>query len=359
MKNDIRNNGHNSGGAQKSSTGSKNGRLMIGHNADAQRYAKRGVGALFTGGRGNAPEAPQAPQAELEPQDIISPAGVDSLSLMEETTGYGRAKNEMFELLEDISQKQYVQQESLRSISTELSKRLEVTPPATILSLINALAPVDEYLQRHCVNVSLLNGLIGSWLGMKKRDIDNLVLIGLLHDCGKALIPPKVLMAPRKLTIIEFEVVKMHATNSYELLTDFPEPMRCAARGHHERISGFGYPDKLANEEIPLEARITAISDIYDAMVSRRAYKKPHSPFIIMATLADMRGTELDAELVDVFIANMPLELLGKHVMMSDGTIALVHSFDPEDPEYPMVEINGAIKKSCQELCCMSMYNGS
>jgi len=279
-----------------------------------------------------------------------------SLRVIEESTGYDTAKVETYKLLDEITRSNAVQQEALHSVSVELSNQLHVTSPSTIMSLINALAPVDEYLQRHCVDVGMLNGLFGRWFNLPKADIDKLVLIGLLHDCGKALVPPQVLNAPRKLTVAEFEVIKMHAVYSYELLSGFPEPVRLASRGHHEKVCGTGYPDKLTPNNITLEARITAVSDIYDAMVSQRAYKRPRSPFSIMAVLAELSGTELDPRLVRVFNSNMPKELMDKHVMMSDGTIGVVRTFDPEDIEYPSVEVNGNIIKTNTNWYCTSMH---
>ena len=276
---------------------------------------------------------------------------------MEDTTGYTTVKDETFELLDKIANKKSVKQEALYSVSEELSNRLEVTNPSTIIALINALAPVDEYLQRHCINVSLLNGLLGRWLGLPKRDIDKLILVGLLHDCGKALIPPRVLNAPRKLTIIEFEVIKMHPIYTFDLLAEFPKSVRFASRGHHEKVNGTGYPDRLATEKIPFEARITAVSDIYDAMVSQRAYKKPNSPFWILSMLNKLKDSDLDANLVKVFNENMPLELINKPVMMSNGLVGIVRSFDPNDLEFPMIEIRGHVIKSSEHLFCTSMYS--
>jgi len=276
--------------------------------------------------------------------------------ILEEKTGYAAVKQEAVELLEEIAEKKVMESDNLLSISDDLTKRLDFANAATILSLINALAPVDEYLQRHCVNTGLLNGLMGKWLGLNKETIDRLVLIGLLHDCGKALLPPGILNAPRKLTVTEYQIIKTHTIRSYELLTDFPNVVRYAARGHHEKINGTGYPDRLLDMRIPIEARITAISDIYDAMVSQRAYKKPRSPFNVLSFLKELAGEELDAGLVDLFIRFMPLELIGKKVMLSDGSIGVVRSFDIHDIEFPTVEIDGRTIKTDAYLFCVSMF---
>ena len=273
----------------------------------------------------------------------------------EKETGYTSLINETVEMFSTITGDKVVEQQAIKDMSHKLSNSLETTSPDTILSLINALAPVDEYLQRHCVNTSLLNGLIGKWLGLTKSTIDRLVLIGLLHDCGKALTPPSILNASRSLTMAEFEVIKMHTINSYELLSEFPEAIRRAVRNHHEKANGTGYPDKLSLSAIPVESRITALSDIYDAMVSRRSYKEPRSPFNIMAFLTKLSGKELDPKLVSLFIKRMPSKLIGKQVMMSDGKIGVVVSYDANNIEYPIINIDGKNIETNKNLYCTYM----
>ena len=274
---------------------------------------------------------------------------------LEEEAGYTTLINETVEFFAGIANAKTIENKAIESISHELSNRLETTSPSVILSLINALAPVDEYLQRHCVNTSLLNGLMGKWLGLSKNAIDRLILIGLLHDCGKALMPPSLLGADRRLTTAEFEVIKMHTIRSYELLSAFPEPIRRAARSHHEKVNGRGYPDKLYANNIPAEARITALADIYDAMVSRRSYKEPRSPFSIMAIISKLGGEDLDPKLVNLFLKNMPSELVGKEVFLSDGRVGVVSSYDLKNIEYPVVDINGKQIQTNQELYCTYM----
>jgi len=275
---------------------------------------------------------------------------------LEEETGYTEIKDDMLALIEEIAHTKNVPQDTLYTVSEALSNRLEVTSPGKILDLINALAPADEYLQRHCANVSLLNGLIGKWLGFPKETVDMLVLIGLVHDTGKALVPPQILNAPRKLALAEFEVMKSHPVYGYDSLADFPASVRYGARGHHEKYDGNGYPDRTRGSDIPLEARITAVSDIYDAMVSRRAYKEPRSPFHIITWLSKLRETELDPLVVDTFIENMPNELVDKPVMLSNGEIGAIHAVDPYDLEFPDIRMNGKVIKSSERLFCTFMF---
>jgi len=284
------------------------------------------------------------------------PVAVDSLQELEDSTGYGTVKEKTTEVFEDIKNTGTVEKKSIRTLSAGIKNRLEVVNSSKILSLVNALAPVDEYLQRHSINVSMLNGLFGQWLGLSKVDVYNLVLIGLLHDCGKALIPSKILQATRKLTVTEFEVIKMHPVHSYELLSGFPETVRRAARNHHEFVNGSGYPDCLSNFEISLFARITSISDVYDAIVSQRSYKKALSPFHALDIIEKSRSSALDTVLVNIFFLNIMPELIDKPVVMSDGTVGIFREFDYKDPRYPMIEVNGKIMKTGEDWYCESMY---
>lgn len=142
---------------------------------------------------------------------------------------------------------------------------------------------MDENLQRHSLNVAFTNGVIGQWLKLPEPVIKKLVCAGLVHDIGKTKIPEEILNAPRRLTEEEFEIIKAHPVYSYELLWDnVDEDIRLAARHHHERLDGKGYPDQIAGDEISLLARITAISDVYDAMISQRSYKESMIPFDVL-----------------------------------------------------------------------------
>ena len=274
----------------------------------------------------------------------------------ESESGYSDVIDETLTLLEDIAEENTISHESLHTASEELSDWIESTSPDRILDLVNAIAPADEYLQRHCTDVSLLNGLIGKWLEFPKEDIETLVLAGLVHDTGKALIPSEILNAPRKLAVAEFEVMKTHPVFGFDLLPAFSAAVRNGAQGHHEKQNGKGYPYGVSGDDIPLVARITAVSDIYDAMVSRRSYKNPNNPFHILSLFKTHYITELDPHIVELFISNMPNELLNKPVLLSDGEIGAIHAIDPDDIEYPYVRVHGQEIKTSNQLHCVYMY---
>ena len=275
---------------------------------------------------------------------------------LEKATGYDKITDEAVEYLSEAAESKHVDPTKLKKISHLLSDRVGTASSSIILTLVSALAPVDEYLQRHCVNTAFLNGLMGKWMGLPAEAVSRLALIGLLHDCGKALMPHSILNEHRRLTVVEYEVIKTHPLYSYDLLADFPEDIRLAARGHHEKMNGTGYPDHLQTDKIPIESRITAISDIYDALVAQRAYKEPRSPFSVLALLKRVAKRELDHRLVDLFLANIPKELLGKQAVLSNGTLAYIHEIDYDDIEYPIVNQFGEQVKTNGNLYCTSMY---
>jgi HD-GYP domain-containing protein (c-di-GMP phosphodiesterase class II) len=275
---------------------------------------------------------------------------------LEKATGYAELKRETINMLSEIAHTNTVSQTQMNDVSRDISHTVDTLKPDVVLHLINSLAPIDEYLQRHCMNVSMLNGLLGKWLGLPKDTVDMLVLVGLVHDCGKVSVPPEILHAPRKLTPTEFEIMKMHSVFSYDMLSEFPDVIRYGARGHHEKFSGTGYPDALEGDKISLASRITAVSDIYDAMVSARVYKEPRNPFHIVSWIKKLRETELEATIVDTFTDNLPKEYVGKRALFSNGKVGIVHELDHDDLEYPFIKIDNKVFKSNEDIFCIKMY---
>jgi HD-GYP domain-containing protein (c-di-GMP phosphodiesterase class II) len=299
-------------------------------------------------------------QVTLETQKLLmehQPADTSAYQTkVENETGYTAIKDEALDMMNDFAQTSTASQDKINTMTSDLSEKVETTKPDLILDIINSLAPVDEYLQRHCINVSLLNGLLGKWLGLPKETVDMLIQVGLVHDCGKLSVPPQVLNAPRKLTAAEFEVIKMHPVYGYEMLSEFPDVIRGGVRGHHEKFGSKGYPDALMGDNIPLAARITAVSDIYDAMVSQRAYKTPRNPFQIITWIQKLRGSELEEAIVNTFIENMPKEMVGKSALLSNGETGFIHEIDSHEIEHPYLrDSSGNVFKSSKALYCTQM----
>lgn len=132
-----------------------------------------------------------------------------------------------------------------------------------------------------------------------------------MHDLGKIAIEDSILNKPGKLTPLEYEVIKSHPARSFELINQvvsdkeakFKRIAMNIARFHHERMDSTGYPDHLSGNEIPLEAKVMAIVDVYDALVSKRVYKEPMSFEEAFNTIEESMGTQFDPDLNKYFLA--------------------------------------------------------
>jgi adenylate cyclase len=145
--------------------------------------------------------------------------------------------------------------------------------------------------------------------------IEKLFLSAPLHDIGKVGIPDNILLKPGKLTDEEFTIMKTHATHGEKIVGKVAKKIKGdnylgmgaeIAGSHHERWDGKGYPRGLSLEEIPLSGRIMAISDVYDALISRRCYKPPFSHEKAMAIIGEGKGSSFDPVIVDAFVTIEP-----------------------------------------------------
>ncbi|GBD14125.1 Cyclic di-GMP phosphodiesterase response regulator RpfG [bacterium HR24] len=145
--------------------------------------------------------------------------------------------------------------------------------------------------------------LIGQAMGLPRLRLRALAQGAMLHDVGKLYISDLVLQKPDKLTPEEFEQIKQHPALGYELLMRLRGFHREAlvVRHHHEWYDGSGYPDGLRGEEIPLEARIVAVADMYDALTTDRPYRRAYSHEEAMAIMAKETGSHLDPACVEAF----------------------------------------------------------
>lgn len=278
--------------------------------------------------------------------------------ITENNVGYTELKQNIGSVLHKVNDEEWFHNEEIEPVIQEISDKLTDVDPALLFSCINFTRPMDEGLQRHSLNVAFLNGMMGEWLGLPKEDIKLLVMAGMLHDIGKTKIPEEILNAPRKLTKEEREIIQMHPVYSYEMLnTGFDERVRLAARHHHEKLNGKGYPDGISGDDVSLFARITAVSDIYDAMVAKRSYKEARLPFNVFDLFYREKYDGLDMDLVMIFLKNMRKTLLDKKVIMSDGNIGIIRYIPPNDADHPIVQSDKIIKQTDEEWFCTELVS--
>lgn len=145
-----------------------------------------------------------------------------------------------------------------------------------VRSLVSTLDAKDPYTRGHSERVALLARRLGQQIGLDTSDLDDIYLSGLLHDIGKVGVDDRILAKPGQLTEDEFRQIQQHPMIGYQILHQLRNLAQIlpGVRHHHEAFNGKGYPDKLKGEGIPLMARIIAVADSYDAMVSDRPYRK-------------------------------------------------------------------------------------
>ena len=199
--------------------------------------------------------------------------------------------------------------EQVKAATAEIANRERET--IFRLSLVAEQRNPETFV--HLSRMSNYCQIIGRGIGISQEDQNILLTASPLHDIGKVVIPDAILEKPGKLTRQEFEIVKKHTTAGYEILKGSNSPLlRVAAKialTHHEKYDGSGYPEGLSGENIPLVGRICALSDVFDALTSARAYKKAWPVKDAVDEVRRNRGKHFDPQLVDVFNSVLP-ELL-------------------------------------------------
>lgn len=153
--------------------------------------------------------------------------------------------------------------------------RLKRAVRTTIQALESALESRDPYTAGHQSRCADLACAIAAEMGLDEDKVEGIQMAGIIHDIGKLSIPAEILTKPSKLTDIEFSLIKEHPDSGYDMLkaVESPWPLAQIVRQHHERIDGSGYPGRLKGEDILLEARILAVSDVVEAISSHRPYR--------------------------------------------------------------------------------------
>ncbi|MCH7809266.1 MAG: HD-GYP domain-containing protein [Chloroflexi bacterium] len=162
----------------------------------------------------------------------------------------------------------------------------------------------DALTGEHLHRVRETATLVAGELGLEIEEARAIGRAAVAHDLGKIGIPDAILDEPGKLTADEFETIKKHTEIGERVLGQSPlfELERQAARYHHERWDGSGYPDGLTGTNIPLVARITSVADVFDTLVTRRPYKEPWSEGVAATYLKENAGTDFDPDVVAAFL---------------------------------------------------------
>jgi len=209
---------------------------------------------------------------------------------------------------------------------------------------IYSLYSYDTNTYTHSVNVCTISLMIADELGWSMDSLRKLGVGALFHDIGKILIPIDILNKPGQLTDEEYGLVKTHPKKGWELLSDCYAVGPVAAHGaldHHERLDGSGYPRGIKGDQISDIGKITAVSDVYEAMTSDRPHRKAIFPEAVYKYMTQGKGTLFDANMVDTLFKKIALYPTGTIISLWGGYIALVVKQDPRSNFRPYVRIVG------------------
>ena len=194
----------------------------------------------------------------------------------------------------DPSDRVYYSRHQLRNAYLESTK-----------ALVAAVEARDPWTQEHSRTVSAYAEAIGRKLHLEEPMLEILRAASLLHDVGKIGVPDAILTKPGPLTQDEFKTIQHHPVTALEILSpiSFLSEERPIILHHHERYDGKGYPNGLAGENIPLGARILAVADALDTMLSPRTYKEPYPVDRVRSELAQQAGKQFDPHIIEETLA--------------------------------------------------------
>ena len=217
-----------------------------------------------------------------------------------------------------------------------------VTQNRTALMALTAMRNYDNYTFTHMVNVSILAMAQARALGIDGKLLREFGTSALMHDIGKVRTPKEILNKPGKLTDDEFVIMRRHTVDGAEILRrtrEMPILAPIVAFEHHLRLDGSGYPFTVERASMNLGSMLCAISDVYDAMRSQRAYQNAHPTDRIIAVLKRNEGAQLDQNLVRRFIQLLGIYPPGNLVKLSTGEVAVVLRVHAPDPHRPRVRV--------------------
>ena len=157
----------------------------------------------------------------------------------------------------------------------------------------------------HIKRMSVYSQILAEEMGKSDEFCEKILYASPLHDVGKIGIPDRILLKPAKLDADEWIVMKQHTIMGYEILKDSEHELMnissTIALSHHERFDGNGYPHGMSGNDIPIEGRIVALADVFDALSSKRPYKKPWAIEKILIVIREERGKQFDEKVIDAF----------------------------------------------------------
>jgi putative two-component system response regulator len=245
---------------------------------------------------------------------LVKPVGTGELIInianaLHRRHGDAQAHRRVLRMQEEAAQRGHDLAQALQSLEVS-EKEVWASQAETIFRLARLVEFRDEETGHHLHRMSSYCETIARTLGFSAEDSERLRLASQLHDVGKVAVPDSVLLKRGKLTPPEFDVIKGHSEIGYRMLSgsasDIVQLGALVAYIHHERWDGSGYPRALSGETIPLEGRIAAIADVFDALTSDRVYRAALPSRSAVELIKQERGKHFDPDVLDAFLGALP-----------------------------------------------------
>lgn len=259
------------------------------------------------------------------------------------TADYYKNLKSIKQVIKDLAAGKGLDYVRIKDISDTLYK--QISNDSNIASSLSKLKQYDENTFSHSLNVSIYAALLGKWLGLSKDEIKNLVQAGILHDIGKTGISKDILNKKGSLLPDEYEIVKKHAMLGYNIVKDIdiiPEHVKEAILMHHERANGTGYPFGYELKRLDLFSKAIAIVDVYDAIISNRAYKKRSTPFEAFEWFLGPGLAFFDISLVSTFLKSISGSYIGARALLNNGAIGEIVYIPPYNISKPILRMQSS-----------------
>jgi len=260
-------------------------------------------------------------------------------------------KNELEKLQVSLGNMVSEQTEEIR----DQQKKIKELFIQTVAALSEAVDAKDRYTSGHSKRVAEYARMLAVRMGKSKEEQEEIYWAGLLHDVGKIRIPVEIINKPGRLTDEEFSIIEVHPVTGYHILRGISGSnlIALAAKYHHERYDGKGYPNGLVGEKIPEVARILGVADAYDAMTSNRSYRKALPQEVVRGEIERGKGTQFDPHIADIMLQMIDedkayvmkqLDFMQRKVLVVDDepmNIKIIAHIMRDEPMYEIVAAGG------------------
>lgn len=266
--------------------------------------------------------------------------GIEKESKKEAVEVYNEAKAVITRVIEEVRLGRIPKADDVKFVVSKMIDQV-LKNKQTMLAL-TLIKSYDEYLFNHSVNVAILSLALGETLKLRPDLLKELGTAAMLHDIGKVSIDPRVVLKPDKLTEEEWQEMKKHPVNGYEILKQMEglsDVIYKVALEHHMKYDLSGYPEIPKDYKLHPASMILTICDCYDAMTTHRVYQRCYEPREALEFMSKMAGKNFEPNYLKAFIKMLGIYPQGTLVKLNTGETGIVARPNPSSPDKPVIKV--------------------